>query len=336
MNDLTIYDTFAESWWQAGSPLHLLARMNPARFAYFDPLVRHWAGLRVLDVGCGGGLAAACLVQRGARVVGLDLSQASLRVAARQTRRPGCPEAVFTCGRAEALPFADASFEVVWCTDVLEHLADLLGGDRADRPGAETRRALRVRYDQSLLALPAAGDRVLGIPRPCGATGHPRLAVISDARRTPPAPDPPRPPAGRDPGHAAGLVVALARLAVPPDTVHRYSLPGICCEACGAAAGWGRRAQASGHGAQATRAQHEPRGHGIVLRACSTGFSRSKTVRSDRHDRHSWRAARRDRVPRGGRRPARACLVGLTHAFPHHRRCAAHWRGSRSNRSLWG
>ena len=86
MNDLTIYDTFAESWWRVGSPLHLLARMNPARFAYFDPLVRHWAGLRVLDVGCGGGLAAACLVQRGARVVGLDLSQASLHVAARQTR----------------------------------------------------------------------------------------------------------------------------------------------------------------------------------------------------------------------------------------------------------
>ena len=54
MNDLTIYDTFAESWWQAGSPLQLLARMNPARFVYFDPLVHHWAGLRVLDVGCGG------------------------------------------------------------------------------------------------------------------------------------------------------------------------------------------------------------------------------------------------------------------------------------------
>ena len=125
MNDLTIYDTFAESWWEPSSPLHLLARMNPARFAYFDPLVRHWAGRRVLDVGCGGGLAAACLVQRGARVVGLDLSQASLHVAARQTRRPGCLEAVFTCGRAEALPFADASFEIVWCTDVLEHLADL-------------------------------------------------------------------------------------------------------------------------------------------------------------------------------------------------------------------
>jgi 2-polyprenyl-6-hydroxyphenyl methylase/3-demethylubiquinone-9 3-methyltransferase len=125
MNDLTIYDTLAESWWQTGSQLHLLARMNPARFAYFDPLVRHWQGLRVLDLGCGGGLAAACLAQRGARVVGMDLSRASLRVAARHTHRPGRPEAVFACGRAETLPFADASFDVVWCTDVLEHLSNL-------------------------------------------------------------------------------------------------------------------------------------------------------------------------------------------------------------------
>src|SRR2546423_1475578 len=63
--------------------------------------------------------------RRGAGGGGRPCPGAPLQFAARQTRRPGCPEAVFTCGRAEALPFADASFEVVWCTDVLEHLADL-------------------------------------------------------------------------------------------------------------------------------------------------------------------------------------------------------------------
>ncbi len=79
MNDLTIYDTLAESWWQAGSKLHMLARMNPARFTYFDTIVEHWQGLRVLDLGCGGGLTTACLAQRGAAVVGVDLSRASLQ-----------------------------------------------------------------------------------------------------------------------------------------------------------------------------------------------------------------------------------------------------------------
>ena len=77
----------------------------------------------MLDVGCGGGLAAACLVQRGARVVGLDLSWASLHVA---PARPAGPAVLRRSLRVDglALPFADASFEVVWCTDVLEHLAD--------------------------------------------------------------------------------------------------------------------------------------------------------------------------------------------------------------------
>ena len=55
----------------------------------------------------------------------MDLSRASLHVAARHTHRNGCPDAVFACGRAETLPFADASFDVVWCTDVLEHLPNL-------------------------------------------------------------------------------------------------------------------------------------------------------------------------------------------------------------------
>lgn len=125
VNDLTIYDTLAESWWQAGSKLHMLARMNPARFAYFDPIVGHWQGRRVLDLGCGGGLTTTCLAQRGATVVGVDLSRASLHVASRHARGHGCLESVFACSRVEFLPFADASFDIVWCTDVLEHLSDL-------------------------------------------------------------------------------------------------------------------------------------------------------------------------------------------------------------------
>ena len=125
VNDLTIYDALAESWWQADSQLHMLARLNPPRFAYFDLIVACWQGLRVLDLGCGGGLATACLAQRGARVVGLDPSRTSLCVARHHTHRGDDPAPVFLCGWAEALPFADASFDVVWCTDVLEHLADL-------------------------------------------------------------------------------------------------------------------------------------------------------------------------------------------------------------------
>lgn len=124
-NDLSIYDTLATSWWQTDSQLHLLGRMNPARFAYFDAVVRHWQGLRVLDLGCGGGLATACLAERGATVVGLDVSRASLYIAAGHAWESVQTIPNFACGRADALPFADASFDIVWCTDVLEHLPDV-------------------------------------------------------------------------------------------------------------------------------------------------------------------------------------------------------------------
>jgi 2-polyprenyl-6-hydroxyphenyl methylase/3-demethylubiquinone-9 3-methyltransferase len=103
----------------------MLARMNPARFAYFDTIAGHWQGLRVLDLKCGGGLTTACLAQRGVTVIRVDLSRASLYVASRHGRAHGHPKSVFACGRAESLPFADASFNIVWCTDVLEHLSDL-------------------------------------------------------------------------------------------------------------------------------------------------------------------------------------------------------------------
>ncbi len=76
-NNLTICEALAESWWQTGSQLHMLARMNSPRFAFFDPIVGYWRALHVLDLECGGGLATTCLAQRGARVVGLDLSQTS-------------------------------------------------------------------------------------------------------------------------------------------------------------------------------------------------------------------------------------------------------------------
>jgi ubiquinone/menaquinone biosynthesis C-methylase UbiE len=227
VNDLTIYDTLAESWWQAGSQLHMLARMNPARFAYFDRIVGHWQGLRVLDLGCGGGLTTTCLVQRGAIVVGVDLSYASLRVASCHARGHGHPKAVFACGQAESLPFADASFDVVWCTDVLEHLSDLPTAitqvARVLKPGA-----LLVRYDQSHLAVPSTGDLVLGIPRWPGTTRYSRLALIYQAPGTPPSADPTRHTMWCYPWYVASLVISTTGLVFSACTLHGHPLPWLC------------------------------------------------------------------------------------------------------------
>jgi len=93
------------------------------------------AGRRVLDYGCGHGMAAVVLARHGAGVTGIDLSagyvaEAQRRAAANEV------EVDFRQADAERLPFPDRSFDAIWGCAILHHL-DL------ERAGAELRRALR-------------------------------------------------------------------------------------------------------------------------------------------------------------------------------------------------
>ena len=83
------------------------------------------AGARVLDVATGTGLVARELARRGARVLGLDQSEAMLAQAVRRTRRAGLGGRVrFVLGRAERLPFPDGVFDAVTFTYVLRYVDD--------------------------------------------------------------------------------------------------------------------------------------------------------------------------------------------------------------------
>jgi SAM-dependent methyltransferase len=92
-------------------------------------------GKRVLDYGCGHGMASVVLARRGALVTGFDLSAGYVEEA---RRRAAANEVVayFRQADAEDLPFADQSFDAVWGCAILHHL-DL------QRAGAELRRVLR-------------------------------------------------------------------------------------------------------------------------------------------------------------------------------------------------
>jgi len=93
------------------------------------------AGRRVLDYGCGHGMAAVVLARRGARVTAFDLSSGYLAEARARAAANGVAVA-FAQADAERLPFADAAFDCVWGNAVLHHL---------DIPtaAAELRRVLR-------------------------------------------------------------------------------------------------------------------------------------------------------------------------------------------------
>ena len=118
------YDELGDAWWDDDGPVGPLHEMNPARFGYFKGVLGDLRGLKVLDVGCGGGLLAECFAREGARVSGIDLSQSSL-VAAK--RHGGAVETRvdYACASGDRLPFLDSSFDVVMSADFLEHVTDL-------------------------------------------------------------------------------------------------------------------------------------------------------------------------------------------------------------------
>ena len=139
--DNAVYDRMAGTWWDEAGFLHTLAALNPARFGYMRRVIVEElglapAGLQVLDIGCGGGLLAEEFARLGCNVTGVDPSEESL--AAARTHAAGQGLAIgYQRALGEALPFGEASFDVVYCCDVLEHVDDL------PQVIAETARVLR-------------------------------------------------------------------------------------------------------------------------------------------------------------------------------------------------
>ncbi len=122
-NDLEYYDLNADKWWKEDETLHLSNHLNKSRFEFFERYVPNWEGIKVLDIGCGGGLACEFLAKRGANVSGIDLSLNSIKVAQEHAKKSNL-QIDYQCGVAEDLPYEENTFDVVVCFDVLEHVED--------------------------------------------------------------------------------------------------------------------------------------------------------------------------------------------------------------------
>jgi len=121
--ELQKFGALAHRWWDPQGDMRPLHEINPLRLDWIDRLAA-LPGRRVLDVGCGGGILAEAMAQRGARVTGIDLSTKPLRVAQLHVLESGVA-VDYREASAEALAAeSPAAFEVVTCMEMLEHVPD--------------------------------------------------------------------------------------------------------------------------------------------------------------------------------------------------------------------
>lgn len=128
------FQAMAAEWWNPDGKFKPLHQMNPCRLDYITRQIASefdrdlatpasFAGLRILDIGCGGGLLSEPMARLGAEVVGADAAARNIPVAALHAEQSGL-SIDYRVTTAEDLAEAKEQFDVVLNMEVVEHVAD--------------------------------------------------------------------------------------------------------------------------------------------------------------------------------------------------------------------
>ena len=121
--ELNKFSELAHKWWDKTSEFKPLHDINPLRLNYIDKAVS-LKGKTVLDVGCGGGILSESMAIIGAKVTGIDLGEKALKVAQLHSLESGIAVDYQLISVEELAKNHPASFDVVTCLEMLEHVPD--------------------------------------------------------------------------------------------------------------------------------------------------------------------------------------------------------------------
>jgi 2-polyprenyl-6-hydroxyphenyl methylase/3-demethylubiquinone-9 3-methyltransferase len=135
--EIARFSAMATEWWDPQGKFRPLHKFNPVRLGFIrDRVAAHFRrdplgnapldGLRLLDIGCGGGLVSEPMARLGAQVLGADASERNIGVASLHAAEAGV-SVDYRATSAEALAEAGEQFDVVLALEVVEHVADLDG-----------------------------------------------------------------------------------------------------------------------------------------------------------------------------------------------------------------
>ncbi len=135
-DEVARFERMAKEWWDANGKFRPLHQIGPARLQFTrDQLVRHFDppkttplkplnGLKILDIGCGGGLISEPLTRMGATVTGIDPGALNIAIARSHAESQGL-EIDFRATTVEAFAETGALFDAVVCLEVVEHVPDV-------------------------------------------------------------------------------------------------------------------------------------------------------------------------------------------------------------------
>lgn len=125
VDDLEIkkFEALAARWWDPTSEFKPLHEINPLRMGFLTSITS-LSGKRVLDIGCGGGILAEAMARQGAEVVAIDMAEASLSVARLHQLESKLDIDYRRIPAEELAEQEPASFDVVTCLEMLEHVPD--------------------------------------------------------------------------------------------------------------------------------------------------------------------------------------------------------------------
>ena len=136
-SEIAKFEAMAAEWWDPNGKFKPLHMLNPIRLDYITAQIAGefdrdlgtrapFAGLRILDIGCGGGLLCEPMARLGAEVTGADAAEGNIPVARTHAEQSGL-RIDYRHTTAEALADTAAEFDVVLTMEVIEHVADPLG-----------------------------------------------------------------------------------------------------------------------------------------------------------------------------------------------------------------